>query len=170
MVTLSRLLFILFIFSVGVTAQTKPSDDPKGVEIYLARDDGSGKAGEAESVFGINDVPIYCVVQLASDKPVTVKMNLVAVDVPGVKPETHVVSTTYTTKDNQDRVNFTGRPHGKWVAGKYRVDVFVEDQPAGSVGFSVQKTLALPKKLIPEGIVEQPNRPKPKIAGRLTKS
>ena len=36
-------------------------------EIFLARDDGNGKAGEAVSRFFTTDIPIYCVVQLASD-------------------------------------------------------------------------------------------------------
>src|SRR5215203_6404012 len=109
------------------------------VEIYLAKDDGTGKAGEEATSFVTTDVPIYCVVQLDSAVPTTVKMNLVAVAVPGVRAETKVVSTTYTTKDNQDRVNFTGRPAGQWVAGRYRVDVFVGGAAVVSREFAVQK-------------------------------
>jgi hypothetical protein len=66
-------------------------------------------------------------------------MNLVAVAVPGVKAETKVVSTTYTTKDNQDRVNFSGSPTGQWVAGRYRVDIFVGNAAVVSREFAVQK-------------------------------
>lgn len=109
------------------------------VEIYLAKDDGTGKAGEHATSFVTTDVPIYCVVQLDSSMPVTVRMNLVAVAVPGVKADTRVVSTSYTTRDNQDRVNFTGRPAGQWVAGRYRVDIFVGDSPVVSREFAVQK-------------------------------
>ena len=108
-------------------------------EIYLAKDDGTGKAGDAATAFETTDVPIYCVVQLDSGESVTVKMQLVAVSVPGVKPGTKVVATSYTTKDFQDRVNFTGRPQGQWVAGRYRVDIFIENVQVASREFAVQK-------------------------------
>jgi hypothetical protein len=129
--------------SLGIFAQeadTAPAK-PSIAEIYFAKDDGTGKAGEEATSFVTTDVPIYCVVQLDSAAPTTVKMNLVAVAVPGVRAETKVVSTTYTTKDNQDRVNFTGRPAGQWVAGRYRVDVFVGSSAAVSREFAVQKAV-----------------------------
>jgi hypothetical protein len=126
---------------LGVFAQeADPAPAKTGIaEIYFAKDDGSGKAGEEATSFVTTDVPIYCVVQLDSAVPTTVRMNLVAVAVPGVRAETRVVSTTYTTKDNQNRVNFTGRPAGQWVAGRYRVDIFVGDAAAVSREFAVQK-------------------------------
>jgi outer membrane usher protein FimD/PapC len=71
--------------------------------------------------------------------PVKVKMNLVAVAVAGVKPDTKVVSTSYTTRDNENRVNFTGRPAGQWVPGRYRVDIFVDDKPVMSREFAIQR-------------------------------
>lgn len=108
-------------------------------EIILAKDDGLGKMGQPTTEFLPTDVPIYCIIQLDSSDPVTVKMNLVAVSVPGVRPETRVVSTVYTTKDMENRVDFTGRPAGLWVAGKYRVDVFLNNKPAGSKEFTVDK-------------------------------
>ena len=115
---------------------------PVGIkELYLAKDDGSGKAGEQATSFITTDVPIYCVVLLDSAAPVTVKMNLVAVAVAGVKAETRVVSTSYKTRDNEDRVNFSGKPAGQWVAGRYRVDIFVDDRPSVSREFAVQKAV-----------------------------
>jgi hypothetical protein len=108
-------------------------------EIYLAKDNGTGEAGDAVSSFRTTDIPIYCVVLLNSAQPVTVKMNLVAVNVLGVKAETRVVSTSYTTADGQDRVNFTGKPHKLWVAGEYRADVFIDGKPAGKVDFVISK-------------------------------
>ena len=136
------ILIALLMFAVCAFAQG--SDDPvkTGVsDIYLARDDGNGAAGEQATSFLTTDVPIYCVVQLDSAGPVTVKMKLVAVNVPGVKADTLVVTTSYTTEGRQDRVNFTGRPDGRWVVGKYRVDVYVEEELRGSREFTVQKTL-----------------------------
>ena len=138
---LTLLACFIFLCSLGSAAQESADVDVTvGIaEIYLAKDDGQGNAGDQATSFVTTDVPIYCVVQLDSAAPVTVRMNLVAVAVPGVKAETKVVSGTYTTKDNQNRVNFSGRPAGQWVAGLYRVDIFVGDSPAVSREFAVQK-------------------------------
>ena len=132
---------VLIACAITVFAQESDVPPPKvGVaEIYLAKDDGSGKAGEQAGSFVTTDVPIYCVVRLDSSMPTTVKMNLVAVAVAGVKPETRVVSTSYTTHDDEDRVNFSGRPSGQWVPGRYRVDIFIDGRPAVSREFAVQK-------------------------------
>lgn len=110
---------------------------PKVEEVYLAKDDGKGKAGEQVTEFRIDDVPIYCVVLLDTNAKVTVKMNFVAVRVAGVKPETKVVTASYTTKETQNRVNFTGRPEGKWTPGRYRVDLFLDGKAASNLEFDI---------------------------------
>lgn len=160
-------IFILaFCFSLGVNAQAPESVTIVGIdEIYLAKDDGTGSAGEPAATFITTDVPIFCVVLLNSTQPVTVKMNLVVVSVPGVKAETKVVSATYTTKDNQNRVNFTGRPHGSWVAGKYRVDIFIEGKAAGTKALLIEKPA--PRKATDADAKTQKPAARPKVA-RLT--
>jgi hypothetical protein len=157
------LLSSIFVIAAAaaVFAQAVPSEvDDTVVEIYLARDDGKGKAGEQAVSFGPSDIPIHCVVLLPSAETASVRMNLVVVDVPGVRPDTRVVSATYVTRDLQDRVNFTGRPHGKWVAGRYRVDIFVNDKRAGSREFTVEKTRASepPKVPTPNGKADARSR------------
>src|SRR3954469_1364739 len=102
-------------------SQGPPSTQPQIDEVYLARDDGNGKAGEQAEEFRTTDIPIHCVVLLDNVAKVTVKMNFVAVKVAGVKPETKVVSASYTTTERQNRVNFTGTPDGAWTPGRYRV-------------------------------------------------
>ncbi len=109
-------------------------------EAYLAKDDGNGRAGEQVTEFCATDVPIYCVVLLESDTSAVVKMNFVAVNVTGVKPETKVVTASYTTKNGQNRVNFSGRPEGKWTPGKYRVDLFLDGKKAKEVEFNITST------------------------------
>ena len=161
---------ILMSCVAGYAQEAGSTPAPAGVvEIYFAKDDGTGKIGEQASNFVTTDVPIYCVVQLDSAAVTTVKMNLVAVAVPGVKADTKVVSSTYTTKDNQNRVNFTGRPAGQWVAGRYRVDIFVGDAAVVSREFAVQKAVQIPAKP-----VAKPATPKPpdrtRVAGRVTRS
>jgi hypothetical protein len=95
-----KLFAVLFVSCACVFAQEADPIVPRVnvSEIYLAKDDGTGKAGEAATAFETTDVPIHCVVQLDSAESVTVKMQLVAVNVPGVKPGTKVVATSYTTK------------------------------------------------------------------------
>ena len=77
------------------TADPSPPSPPSGIEeAYLAKDNGEGKAGEQASEFRVTDIPIYCVVLLESNQTAVVKMNFVAVNVAGVKPETKVVTST----------------------------------------------------------------------------
>lgn len=136
-------LFLLILtFAVGAFGQ-KPELEAtratKGIveQIFIARDDGRGKAGEIVESFNTNDIPIYCIVMLSRSDPVTVKMDLVAVKVSGVKPETKVVSAGYTTKQGQNRVNFSGRPDDSWVAGIYRFDVRVDGKIEKSLTFEM---------------------------------
>lgn len=123
----------------GVLAQTEPVKT--GVEeIFVAKDNGAGKAGDLAESFVTSDIPIHCIVQLNSFAPATVKMNFVAVGVKGVKPETRVVSVSYTTNGKQNQVYFTGKPGGgAWVAGSYRIDVFVNDELAGSRSLQIAR-------------------------------
>ncbi len=159
-VLLTLLVFLVFqCISAQVEQGTAGYTSP---EIYLAKDDGTGAAGNAAFSFRTTDIPIYCVVLLGSADPVTVKMNLVAVSVPGVKTETRVVSTSYTTTDGQNRVNFTGKPQGIWVAGKYRADVFIDGKPAGKVDFVINKGGAVTAKPVTP-------QPKPSPNARFTR-
>lgn len=120
-----------------MTAQTE-TPTPAIEEVYLARDDGNGKAGKPVAEFVTTDIPIHCVILLDSLTKVTVKMNFVAVTVAGVKAETKVVTASYTTKDGQNRVYFTGRPDGRWTPGKYRVDLFVDGKAATNLAFEIK--------------------------------
>lgn len=153
---LATLLIIAYSLGMTVFGQVPDAAGKVGVaDFYLARDDGQGRAGEQVGGFSTDDTSIYCVVQLDSADPTTVKMNLVVVSVPGVKSGTRVVSTSYTTKNNQNRVNFSGRPVGRWLVGRYRVDIFVGNELAVSREFAVQKSAA------PTPASESINEPSP---------
>lgn len=135
------LLFTL-LFSAAAVAQlpqaaTEPSVG-KVDDVYLARDNGEGRAGDVVEEFTTGDVRIHCVVVLTGFDPTPVKMLLVAVKVPGVKPESKVVTATYTTKQGQDRVFFSGSADGKWIPGAYRIDIFVADKKERSVSFEIK--------------------------------
>lgn len=135
------LLTAIFVASALAAAAQTATPTPVGIDdVYLAKDDGTGHAATSPtSVFLPTDIPIYCVVQLDSSTPATVKMNLVAERVPGVKAETKVVSTSYTTKGGQNRVNFYGKPDGTWAPGKYRADIFVDGRLQKNLTFEVQQ-------------------------------
>lgn len=134
-------ILICFLVAAGAFAQgdtVSAPTTPAVEELYLAKDDGKGKAGEQVDEFRTTDVPIYCVILLDATTKVTVKMNFVAVNVTGVKPDTKVVTASYTTKEGQNRVNFTGRPEDKWTPGKYRVDVFLDGKIAKNIEFEIK--------------------------------
>ncbi len=130
-------------YSAAVAQETlAPTPTLGGIEeVYLAKDNGEGKAGDQVTEFDVTDIPIHCVVLLGSTGKMTVKMNFVAVKVLGVKSETKVVTAIYTTKNGQNRVNFTGRPEGKWTTGKYRVDIFLDGKLAKNVEFAITNNL-----------------------------
>ncbi len=164
-----RFLFLIAFFIVShqvASAQTEPSLPGSGVDhVFLAKDDGSGKAGEPISEFRVTDIPIYCVVMLESTSSSVVKMNFVAMAVAGVKPETKIVAASYTTREGQNRVNFTGRPDGIWTAGKYRVDLYVNNKLVSNVEFYIKAD----SKSIAAKFVKTASPPKPKPSIRPTK-
>jgi hypothetical protein len=164
------LLLICVLLTVGIHAQgdpapAAPSDGLE--ELYLAKDDGTGKAGDVVTTFSTSDIPIHCIVQLDSVRVATVKMSFVAVKVPGVKPETRVVSASYTTKENQNQVNFTGRPDKVWTSGRYRVDIFLDGKLARSYDFLIEnpageRAPAAGDKAVNSFQPKQPVKPKPR--------
>lgn len=160
-------LFLLFtFFTLNVFGQTKQISDtikPVGIEeIYLAKDDGKGNEGDVAESFNTNDIPIYCVVQLDSMKPTTVKMHFVAVSVKGVKPETKVVTVSYKTNGKQNRVSFTGRPDTVWTAGTYRIDIFLDGKLVQSKSLEIKNAPNLPEAANSFQPAKQTAPPKPK--------
>lgn len=132
------------LFSLAAFGQPPvvPKEKPLvGIEsIVLMRDDGGGNADQETAVFGQTDVPIHCQINLDSFIPATVKMNLVATDVKGLKAESKIITVSYKTNGEQNIVNFKGSPDDIWIAGKYRIDVFVNEKLAGNKEFEIQKS------------------------------
>ena len=134
-----RTFLLLTFLAAGIFAQApEPSLDGPISEVYLAKADEEGTAGDEAKEFLITDSPIFCVVTLASLEPAEVRMDLIAVNVRGVKVGTRVVSTTYKTRPGENRVNFSGSPAGNWVAGLYRADIFVGGKRSASIEFPIR--------------------------------
>lgn len=138
-----KCLFLIVLSAIAAYPQPPENRTPENV--YLAKDDGSGKPGEEATEFAPTDIPIHCVVVLGDSTPVTVKMDLVAVSVAGVKRESSVISTTYKTKERQNQVNFNGKPYGLWVAGDYRADIYIDGYLVGRYPFRVKGIATTPK-------------------------
>lgn len=169
------MLCLLFAFNSFAQKEDDKTTEPETVaveQLYLAKDNGEGKVGEASENFLTTDIPIYCVVQLNSTKPTTVKMNLVAVNVQGVKAESKVITVSYKTNGKQNRVSFTGKPEGNWTAGNYRIDIFIDDKLAGGQPFEIKKSPSEIQKSITQTGSFVPPKPKttPKIAKRTKKN
>jgi hypothetical protein len=171
-ITLLCLIFAFNAFAQPDEDGKMPSPQTVGVaDVYLAKDNGEGKAGDAAEYFLTTDIPIYCVVELNSMKPATVKMNLVAVNVPGVKAESRVFTVTYKTNGKQNRVSFTGKPEDVWTAGIYRIDIFIDDKLAVGKSFEIKKSPSeIQKKPAVESFVPPKSKPKPKIVKQTRKN
>ena len=153
---IAHIFLLILVLCAWSIAQPPAAAEGPVDDVYLAKDDGEGKAGEVTSTFLPGDIPIHCIVVLTKADPAAVRMNFVAVKVNGVKPESKVVSASYATSQGQDRVFFTGKPHGKWTAGTYRIDVFVNDKLERSLDFVVKGGV------LPAASNFAPTKPKPK--------
>jgi hypothetical protein len=168
-------LCLLFAFSALAQDEVKITEPQTvGVEdVFLAKDNGEGKAGDMADSFLTTDIPIYCVVSLNSTKPATVKMNFVAVNVKGVKAESRVFSVSYKTNGRQNRVDFTGKPDGAWTAGSYRIDIYIDDKLAVGKSFEIKKSpFEIQKKPAQEvkNFVPPKPKPKPKLVKQVRKN
>ena len=121
------------------TGYAEENKKKNAAELTLARKNSDGDIEEDIEIFNPSDVPIICYVDLVSDKPVTVKLNFVAVKVKGVRPNSRVISISYKTKNGENIVTFTGKPERHWVLGNYRVDIFLGGKLATSKEFTVSK-------------------------------
>ncbi len=135
-------MFVLLVGAGWIAAQPPEAAENRAIEsVYLAKDDGSGNPGEEAVEFARTDIPIHCVVVLAKASPVTVRMDLIAVKVAGVRPESRVITSSYTTSDLQDRVLFNGTPQKLWIPGAYRADIYIDGNLVGKFPFVIKAPL-----------------------------
>lgn len=158
------LFFSLTIFGQPPAMREKPA---VGIEsIVIMRDDGDGNADEETAVFDQKDVPIHCRIFLDSFIPATVKMNLIATDVKGLKADSKIITVSYKTNGEQNIVNFKGAPDNIWLAGKYRIDIFVNEKLSGNKEFEIQSNKTPSTPATQTNFVTP--KPKPKAVPRRT--
>ena len=131
--TLAGRITVLALFAAsmacGVSASTANISDA-----YLARDP---EGTDPTTVF-LPDEPFYLIVELANAPDDTVvKAVWVAVDVDDVDFDTVIDEAELTTSSGQ--LTFDLSNDDLWPAGNYKVDVYVNDNVAETVEFSVEE-------------------------------
>ncbi len=121
-------------------ASTANSAVPSGKnidDIYMARDH-NGEPGESSEVFGPADRRIYCVAKLKDPVPATrVKFSWWVVSAKGAENE-KIYDMDYTTKEKEEIVHSHLFLQNDWPPGKYKVEVFVNDNLDKIINFAVE--------------------------------
>lgn len=132
-------ILVCLFFSLNLFAQTENTEEILVEEVTLWRIGIDNKPKEEVENFLTSDKTLFFRIQLNSVKPATVKMVLVAVNVPGIKAETKSVTVSYTTNGKQNIVNFRAQPEDVWTAGTYRADIFINGKIAAKKEFLIEK-------------------------------
>ena len=127
------ILFVLFVLLLVSLACDFSASTANISEAYLSMyADGS----EETTVFAQDEI-IYCIVVLknAPDETV-VKAEWIAVDVENTEPNFVIDVVEITT--GSDTLTFNLSNTGLWPLGDYRVDIYLNEELANSLAFSVQ--------------------------------
>lgn len=105
-------------------------------DIHMAKDDAGDPGAKTES-FVPSDRTIHCVAKLKEAKAGTqVKFSWFALTGSGAEKE-KIKDVDYTTKEDENIVQSKLFLQKDWPAGKYRVDVYVNDKLEKTVPFSI---------------------------------
>jgi hypothetical protein len=128
-------------------------------DAWLARDkDGT----ERTTVFEPQDI-FYAIVKLSNaPNDTTVKATWTAVDVAGTDPNTYLDETELTQGDGT--LNFNLSNDNLWPAGKYKVDLYLNDKLDRTLDFEVAGATAPDPTATPE----PPSASKPSISDAFT--
>ena len=107
-------------------------------EIYMAKDDGSGKPGDHTNTFGPDDHTIHCVATLKEAKAGTeMKFSWWIVDADGTQNK-KIKDIDYKTRTLENVVRGHLSLPTDWPTGKYKVQVYVDGNLDKTVPYSVQ--------------------------------
>jgi hypothetical protein len=127
--------------ATSATTSTATSDnaDAASVEsIAIARDDGSGKAGEETETLKPEDKMFHGIVHMSKmGSGAKVKVDLIAVDTPEGK-NISVLSQDYTLGGIENQVDVKFSLPNPWPTGTYRVDAYVDGKLSKSKEFKIE--------------------------------
>ena len=105
--------------------------------VYMAKDD-DGKPGAETSSFASDDRTIHCVIELNKAKKGTkVRFIWKAMDVAGSRNE-EIKTIDYTTNSFENKVRGHLTLPRDWPAGKYRVEVYVNDGLDKTIDYTIE--------------------------------
>jgi hypothetical protein len=105
--------------------------------LTLARDDGSGDAGEEVNGFRPFDRKMHFVARLSVPRPGTrIEVVLTAVDAGGAR-NLRLGTVALETKQRENRADVHFERSRDWAVGRYKVEAYVNGQLARSVDFDV---------------------------------
>jgi hypothetical protein len=111
---------------------------PTTVEsITIARDDGSGKAGDAVESLKPTDHEFHASIKFDKGNDVKVKADLIAVDTPEGK-NINVLTQDYDLGGINNTVDLKCSLPRDWPAGSYRIDVSLDGKLAKSKEFKIE--------------------------------
>jgi len=107
-------------------------------DVHMARDDGKGDPGEQSDVFDGRDRTIHCIVKLGDSKAGTkMKFSWWVVEANDTKNE-KIRDIDYTTRALENVVHAHLTAPRDWPPGKYKVEVYVNDNLEKTVGYTVE--------------------------------
>ena len=107
-------------------------------DVHMAKDDGKGDPGEESDVFDGKDRTIHCVVKLGDSKSGTkMRFSWWVVEANDTKNE-KIRDIDYTTRALENVVHAHLTAPRDWPPGKYRVEVYVNDNLEKTVGYTVE--------------------------------
>ncbi|HEX8098494.1 MAG TPA: hypothetical protein VF507_10675 [Pyrinomonadaceae bacterium] len=106
--------------------------------LYLARDDGAGNAGERVEGFTTSDRVLHCVAELNKARPGTkVTFSWYAVSVGSTRNQL-ISSVDYATGPYEKLIYGKLTPRTTWPTGDYRVEVAINGARDESLDFSIE--------------------------------
>ena len=114
------------------------SSDSAIKEIHMAKDDGNGAPGEKTTTFDSSDRTLHAVATLKESKAGTgMKFSWWIVDADGTQNK-KIKDIDYTTKALENIIHGHLTLPQRWPAGKYKVQVYVNDNLDRTIPFTVE--------------------------------
>jgi hypothetical protein len=121
------------------SSSPKPTPTNVGItKVYMAKDNGSGEPGEEAETFSPSDHTVHCMIELDNAAEGTmIRFDWVGVDA-GALQDHSIKKLDYTTKALENKVHAHLTLPRDWPEGDYKVDVYLNDQLARSITYTVE--------------------------------